>query len=183
MTECRGNIILTGMPAAGKSTSGILLAKKAGFGFLDTDILIQTMTGKRLGEIISDTGISGFLETEEKAALGIAVSGFVIATGGSMVYSEKAMTHLKKGGSVTVYLRQDLERLIERMGDPGARGVVCPAGKSLGELYEERHPLYLKYADIVIDCANLPPEPVSDLALEACMRIMKGLTASESPLR
>lgn len=155
-----GNIILTGMPAAGKSTSGILLAKKIGYGFIDTDILIQTKTGRLLGKIIEDSGIDGFLRVEEEAALEINTDRLVIATGGSMVYSEKAMNHLKKG-SIVFYLKQDIDRLVKRMGDPGARGVVCPHGKSMEDLYNERHPLYMKYMDIIIECGEKTPDAVA----------------------
>lgn len=168
------NIILIGMPAAGKSTSGILLAKKAGYGFVDTDIHIQTRTGKMLSQILADSGIEGFLETEEEAALSITGGNMVIATGGSMVYSEKAMAHLKQGSSLAVYLKQDLDRLVKRMGDPGIRGVVCPKGKSLEDLYAERHPLYMKYADIIIECGDMPPDMV---ALDIMDRI-RGLSDS-----
>ena len=101
-----GNIILTGMPAAGKSTSGILLAKKIGYGFIDTDVLIQTKTGRLLEKIIETSGIEGFLKIEEEAALEINTDRLVIATGGSMVYSEKAINYLKKG-SIVFYLKQD----------------------------------------------------------------------------
>lgn len=156
------NIVLIGMPAAGKSTSGILLAKKAGYGFMDTDILIQTREGKMLSQILAESGIEGFLRVEEEAALSIKDKTMVIATGGSMVYSDKAMAHLKRGRSVAVYLKQDLDRLIKRMGDPGIRGVVCPKGKSLDALYAERHPLYMKYADIIIECSDMPPDMVAD---------------------
>jgi shikimate kinase len=155
-----GNIILIGMPAAGKSTSGILLAKKMGYGFIDTDILIQTKTGKLLGRIIEESGIEVFLEVEEEAALAINSGSLVIATGGSMVYSEKAMNHLKKESTV-FYLKQQVDRLMQRMGDPGARGVVCPRGKSIGQLHEERHPLYMKYADFVIECGEKSPDEVA----------------------
>lgn len=155
------NIVLIGMPGAGKSTSGILLAKKAGYGFIDTDILVQTRTGKMLSQILADSGIEGFLEIEEEAALDITGGNMVIATGGSMVYSGKAMESLKAGGSLAVYLKQDLGRLLARMGDPGIRGVVCPRGKSLEDLYEERHPLYKKYADIIIECGDMPPDMVA----------------------
>lgn len=156
------NIVLIGMPAAGKSTSGILLAKKAGYGFVDTDILIQTRTGKMLSDILAESGIEGFLETEEQAALSINEKTMVIATGGSMVYSEKAMDYLKRGRSIAVYLKQDLDRLLKRMGDPGIRGVVCPHGKSIEDLYAERHPLYIKYADFIIECGEKLPDVVSD---------------------
>jgi len=156
------NIVLIGMPAAGKSTSGILLAKKAGYGFVDTDILIQTRTGKMLSDILAESGIEGFLETEEEAALSITGKTMVIATGGSMVYSEKAMNYLKRGNSLAVYLKQGLERLLKRMGDPGIRGVVCPRGQSIEELYAERHPLYIKYADLIIDCGEKLPDSISE---------------------
>ena len=143
------NIILIGMPASGKSTVGVILAKLLGFSFLDTDLLIQSREGRRLREIIADKGIDGFLACEEAACLSVQADRCVIATGGSVVYSEAAMAHLKTLGCV-VYLKVDYETLSGRLQDIRGRGVVLRPEQTLEDLYEERIRLYEKYADLVV---------------------------------
>ncbi len=148
------NIILIGMPGAGKSTVGVVLAKKAGFAFLDSDLLIQSRKGKLLHELISEEGVEGFWKTEEAVNLSIETDRTVIATGGSAIYGARAMEHFKKLGTV-VYLKLSCEEITKRLGDLCERGVTLREGQSLSDLYRERVPLYEKYADITIDCECL----------------------------
>lgn len=148
------NIILVGMPAAGKSTVGVILAKKMGYSFLDTDVYLQSREQKLLPDIIEKTGVDEFCKIEEKHVLSIIETSHVIATGGSVVYGKDAMKHLKKNG-VVVYLETSTEILLSRIVNPERRGVVRKPDQTIGSLFEERHPLYLSYADIVINCNDL----------------------------
>lgn len=150
-----GNIILTGMPGAGKSTVGVVLAKRLGYCFTDSDLVIQAETGKLLYQLIEELGEAGFLALENKMNVSIERENTVIATGGSAVYGEEAMEHFRQMGTV-VYLRLPYEELKERLGDLRERGVVLKEGYTLLDLYNERTPLYEKYADEVIDCAGKP---------------------------
>ena len=134
------NITLIGMPGAGKSTLGVVLAKILGYEFLDSDLLIQKEEKRRLYQIIDEEGDDGFKRIENR----------VIATGGSVVYCSEAMEHLKSIGKV-VYLSLSLESLEKRLGNLKKRGVLLKEGQTLKSLYEERVPLYEKYADIVVD--------------------------------
>lgn len=148
------NIILIGMPGAGKSTVGVVLAKKLGYAFMDADLVIQAREGKLLHEIISEQGVEGFWQVEEEVNESILAERTVIATGGSAVYGDRAMTHYKGIGEV-VYLALPLEDIRERLGDLDERGVTLREGQDLTALYEERIPLYEKYADITINCEKL----------------------------
>lgn len=148
-----GNIILIGMPGAGKSTVGVVLAKKLGRTFVDSDLVIQEKQGRLLHEIIAEEGLNGFLRIEEEINASLETEGAVIATGGSVVYGQKAMEHLKQSGTV-IYLQLPLETIAERLGDLNERGVALQDGQSLQSLYEERTPLYEKYADIILPCEN-----------------------------
>ncbi len=145
------NIILIGMPGSGKSTVGVVLAKKLGFRFVDSDLVIQEKCGKLLYQLIEDLGEAGFLMLENEVNANIQVDGAVIATGGSAIYGEEAMHHFKEIGKV-VYLNLSYEELKERLGDLHERGVVLKEGYTLFDLYEERTPLYERYADVIIDC-------------------------------
>lgn len=145
------NIVLIGMPGAGKSTVGVVLAKVAGHKFVDSDLVIQETTGKLLHELITEHGMEGFLEIENKINAELDITKAIIATGGSVIYGEEAMEHLKEIGLV-VYLKLSLESIADRLGDLKQRGVALKEGWGLKELYEERVPLYEKYADLVIDC-------------------------------
>ena len=147
----KNNIVLIGMPGAGKSTVGVVLAKVAGHKFVDSDLVIQETTGKLLHELITEHGMEGFLEIENKINAELDVTKAIIATGGSVIYGEEAMEHLKEIGLV-VYLKLSLESIADRLGDLKQRGVALKEGWGLKELYEERVPLYEKYADLVIDC-------------------------------
>lgn len=151
------NIILIGMPASGKSTAGVLLAKKLGYGFIDTDLLIQKREGSLLCDILSARGIEGFIFVEEAVNAEVTADRCVIATGGSVVYGAKAMQNLKSLGKV-IYLKVGLSSLENRLRneDIFARGVVMrKRGETLAELLDERAPLYEKYADLTIDCDKL----------------------------
>lgn len=149
------NIILIGMPGCGKSTVGVVCAKILGYNFIDCDIYIQKKHGKLLWELIEELGCERFIEVEDDALCEIECEGSVVATGGSAVYGEKAMEHLRSLG-VVVYLSLSLENVREHIGNTGvSRGVVYRRGADLDTLYAERTPLYEKYADVVIDCNDL----------------------------
>lgn len=147
------NIVLIGMPSAGKSTVGVIIAKNLGMNFIDTDVLLQTRQGKLLQEILDAEGTEAFLEIEEETILSIDCSNTVIATGGSAVYSEKAMEYLKRNGLV-IYLHVAMETVNIRLRNLKTRGVVLSKGQTLEDIYRERVPLYEKYADIRLDCSN-----------------------------
>jgi len=166
MMKTNKNIALIGMPAAGKSSIGRLLAEKLDFDFIDTDDLIQSGEGRTLAEIICDKGLARFLEIEEKHIMGITPEGHVIATGGSAVYSKKAMAHLSQTCTV-LYLFIDLPGLLTRLSDITARGVAIKPGKTIEDLYAERTPLYDQYSDIRIDCSSLTLEQTVEKAVAA----------------
>lgn len=147
------NIILIGMPGAGKSTVGIVLAKVLGYDFIDSDLLIQKEEGKLLWQIMEDVGNEGFNRIEERVNSRICADRSVIATGGSVVYGPKAMEHLRSIGTV-LYLKVSCEALEKRLGDLTKRGVVFEPGQTLADLYNERVPLYEKYAHITVDVGN-----------------------------
>lgn len=157
MTVIAKNIILIGMPGAGKSTLGILLAKQLGMDFVDTDILIQVAYGKTLQQIINEFDYLRLREYEEQVLIDLDCSGSVIATGGSAVYSEPGMLQLKTNAQ-TVFLDLDLKQLTQRVDDFDHRGIARRNDQSFADLYAERRPLYQKYADISIDCNYLDIE-------------------------
>ena len=160
------NLVLIGMPGSGKSTVGVVLAKQSARDFVDTDVLIQTAKGRSLQDIVDRDGYMVLRRIEEEALLGIALRNHVIATGGSAVYSEAAMTHLKQDGCV-VFLHVELPILKTRIGDFGTRGLAKPCGQSLDDLYSERLPLYKKHAHFIVACGNLTHEEVSGRIMEA----------------
>ncbi len=147
------NIILIGMPGAGKSTVGVVLAKSMGYRFIDSDLVIQEKTGKLLHTIIKEEGIDGFNAVENNINSNICAKRAVIATGGSAVYGKEAMEHFKSMG-IVVYLKLSCEEIAERLGDLNERGVTIREGQTLEELYNERIPLYEKYAMLTVDCGN-----------------------------
>ena len=154
----RSNLILIGMPASGKSTVGVILAKELKYRFLDTDLLIQEQTDQTLTELISARGMDGFLALEEKVLLGVNPRRrTVIATGGSAVYGQQAMAHLKALGTI-VYLRHRFEVIDSRLTNITTRGVVMSPGSTLYDLYLERTPLYERWADVTIDADGLTTE-------------------------
>jgi len=145
------NIVLIGMPGAGKSTVGVVLAKRLGYRFVDSDLVIQEKYGKLLHELIEENGVEGFWKIENDVNASLCLSQSVIATGGSAIYGSGAMEHLKEIGTI-VYLKLPYEEVNERLGDLNARGVTLKEGQTLKDLYEERTPLYEKYADVVVEC-------------------------------
>jgi len=159
MSDSPANVVLIGMPGVGKSTVGVLLAKRRGLGFLDTDILIQTREGMSLEQLIAARGRDGFCRLEARHIRSLEIAGHVIATGGSVVYDAEAMQHLRTGGHV-VHLDLSADLLQNRLDDVVARGVVIAPGKSLHDLYMERRPLYLAHAAISIDTDGLTPAQV-----------------------
>jgi shikimate kinase len=164
------NIVLVGMPGVGKSTVGVLLAKVLSREFLDTDLLIQAREGRRLQDLLNAEGREAFCRIEERHVRSLKGRGQVIATGGSVVYSEGAMRHLKAGG-VIVHLDLPYAALERRLVDLFARGVVMEPGQSLRALYDEREPLYRRYADVTVDCSGLTHEQVVD-------RVIRGVDGS-----
>ena len=145
------NIILIGMPGCGKSTCGVLVAKTLCMDFCDTDLVIQKLEKSSLQEIINTKGNDYFAKAEESAVCGISLTNCVVATGGSVVFSPKAMEHLKKN-AVIVYLRISFETMRKRISNIESRGILLKNGETLEDMYRERQPLYEKYADRIIDC-------------------------------
>ena len=143
------NIVLIGMPAVGKSTVGVVVAKRLGYEFVDTDLLIQKQEKRLLKEIIAQEGNDGFLAIENQVNRDLDVENAVIAPGGSVVYCEEAMEHYKKTGTV-VYLKVSYETINRRIQNAKSRGVVLKEGQTLKDLYEERVCLFEKYADYTI---------------------------------
>ena len=146
----KNNLIFIGMPAVGKSTVGVVLAKKLGLGFLDTDLLIQEKEGRLLRDIIKAEGLDGFLKIEGKVNSEVNVENYVISPGGSVVYCEEAMEHFKEIG-IVIYLKVSCETIMNRIKDPKKRGVVLRRGQTLEDLYNERTKLFEKYADLVVE--------------------------------
>ena len=149
------------MPGAGKSTIGVLLAKSMLMDFVDTDLLIQRRYSSALCEIIKKHGISEFLQIENDVICKCEFYNCVIATGGSAVYGDEAMNKLKDSG-IAVYLKVEPQELEKRINNIHTRGIAMKDGTTIAELYAEREPLYEKYADITVNCANLTPEQCVD---------------------
>jgi shikimate kinase len=160
------NIILTGMPGAGKSTVGVILAKTLGMNFIDTDIVLQENSGRMLQEIINTDGIDAFLKAEESIIVSLQCTNTIIATGGSVVFSEKSMKYLKKKG-IIIYLSVSYEELVQRIKNITTRGIVLAADQSLLDMYNQRIPLYEKYADRTIDCSDRDVEKIVENILHA----------------
>ncbi|MEG0476980.1 MAG: shikimate kinase [Raoultibacter sp.] len=163
MASQKGNIILIGMPGAGKSTLGIVLAKILNYNFIDADLVIQNQCDKTLQKLIDACGPEGFIEVENNILCDLQAEHSIVATGGSAVYSDAAMAHLTEIGTV-VYLKISYKQLVQRLSDLQQRGVVMKEGigMSLQDLYDERRPLYEKFAEITID--------VDDLSITAAAR-------------
>ncbi len=163
MTEKKkSNITLIGMPSSGKSTIGVLLAKRLGYLFVDVDIVIQEKQGCLLKEIIADKGMGGFMDIENQINAGLEADHAVIAPGGSVIFGKEAMEHYKEISQI-VYLKLSYEEVERRIGNVVDRGVVLKEGQTLRDLYEERIPYYEKYADITIDETGQTPGSTVDI--------------------
>ena len=164
------NLIFVGMPGSGKSTVGVLVAKKLGLGFIDTDLLIQQETGRTLQHIIDQDGYVALRKAEEQVLLHLNVRQHVISTGGSAVYSDAAMRHLKAAGTV-VFLDISLDTVFARIGDYSLRGISKRPDQSLLELFEERSALYARYADLTVRADGLSQEQVCDTLIDGLQKI------------
>lgn len=159
------NIVLIGMPGAGKSTIGVLLAKSMLMDFVDTDLLIQKKYSSSLCDIIGSRGIDEFLKIENDVICSWSFLNCVIATGGSAVYGEEAMKKLSEYG-IIVYLKLEPDEIAKRINNIHTRGIAMKEGTTIEELYYQRAPLYEKYADKVLDCANLSAEQCVDAIIQ-----------------
>lgn len=166
------NIVLIGMPGVGKSTIGVILAKQIGYQFIDSDLIIQKQEKRLLREIIEQEGVDGFIAVENRVNASLEADKSIIATGGSVVYGEEAMHHLKEIGMV-VYLKLSYKSLKKRLGSLKGRGVVLREGQTLKHLYEERIPLYEKYADLIIDEENLDIEQTLQTIIDKRRNILE----------
>lgn len=161
MARMKPNITLIGMPCSGKSTIGIILAKFIAYGFIDTDLLIQGSQKKSLQEIINDEGLLAFRQIEAAEILKVDVKNHVIATGGSVVYGEEAMNHLKSISNI-VFLQVEYPEIQKRMHNFETRGIAMEENQTLFDLYEERKKLYETYADLIFDCGRLDQEEIAE---------------------
>ena len=166
------NIILIGMPGCGKSTVGVVLAKAMGYRFLDSDLIIQESENRLLSEIIEQDGLEKFNEIENKVNASINTDRSVIATGGSVVYGKEAMEHFKKIGAV-VYIKLPYKEIESRLGDLTKRGVSIKEGQTLLDLYNERIPLYEKYADIVVEETGMTISQTAIFIKDKCDEFFK----------
>ena len=159
------NIILIGMPGAGKSTLGVVLAKAVGFDFIDTDLIIQSEQNEKLYRIIEKKGIEKFIEIENKTVSSLKAENSVIATGGSVIFGKEAMENLKKLGKV-VYLSVEEKEIEKRLSNIKTRGIVMEKGETVEKIYNERTPLYEKYADITVLCKEMDLEKTVEKIIE-----------------
>lgn len=157
------NVILIGMPGSGKSTTGVILAKTLGYSFIDTDLVIQKRTSRLLQDLVDTEGIDSFIKHEEESILSLSVDSSVIATGGSAVYSERAMEYLRKSG-IVIYLDADINTLCTRLENINTRGIAMDKGQTIEGLKNERDPLYRKYSDLTVSTADKTlEETVTDI--------------------
>jgi shikimate kinase len=165
----KSNIVLIGMPGAGKSTVGIILAKMMSLDFIDTDVLIQITQGRSLQQIVDTNGHIALRDIEQEVLLGLHCRDHVVATGGSAVYSEAAMKHLASEGTI-IFLDVTLSDLEERVRNFDTRGLAKKQGQSFADLFLERVPLYRKYADLTLGCSDLSQEDVCAMIIEKLCR-------------
>lgn len=159
------NVILVGMPSCGKSTVGVVLAKTMNKGFVDTDILIQQAESRTLQEIIDQEGNDYFHNVEETVLLDFDGEDYVVATGGSAIYFDRAMDKFKEKG-VVVYIKVSLDTILERLNNIKSRGVTLEKGQTIADLYEQRIPLYQRHADAVVEADGLSVEEVVEKIIE-----------------
>ena len=160
------NVILIGMPACGKSITGVVLAKTMRKSFIDTDLLIQEKEERPLQEIINESGNAYFRQVEEDVLCSVETTNSVISTGGSAIYYDSAMKHLKEQGTV-VYLNVSLETIESRLNNIKTRGVTMEKGATIASLYAERVPLYEKYADVIINADGFEVEDTVEAIINA----------------
>jgi shikimate kinase len=165
----KSNLTLIGMPGAGKSTIGIILAKFLSLGFIDTDVLIQISQQKSLQQIIDESDYLTLRKIEEKEILKLNIENHVIATGGSAAYSEKAMTHLLNISKV-IFLKVDYELIKKRIHNLKTRGIAKAKNQTFRDLYNERQVLYNKYAEITTDCNKLDQEEIAEIISMKCLQ-------------
>ncbi len=167
------NLVLVGMPGSGKSTVGVMLAKTRALGFVDTDVIIQIVEGRSLQSIVDADGYLALRRIEESVLLDLSLRDHVIATGGSAVYSEAAMTHLRASG-VVIFLDVDLPTLRSRVRDSSTRGLAKRRDQTLEDLFEERVGLYVNYADLRVACGSLTQD-------EVCAKVVAALNHERTP--
>ncbi len=167
------NIVLIGMPGAGKSTIGSSLGKRIEMQFIDTDLIIEGNEKKTLQDIIDRFGGKKFIQIEESVIRSLILRNYIIATGGSVVYSSDSITHLKKNG-IIIYLKLSYEEIKKRLFNIKSRGITMDKDQSLKDLYEERVPLYEKYADIIIDCSLKSVNEIENIIIAAIKDIGEG---------
>ncbi len=160
------NIVLIGMPGCGKSTVGVVLAKTVGAEFVDTDLVIQKREGRLLQQILDNSGVEAFLQAEEAAVRSLKCRQTVIATGGSVVYSEAAMEHLRQGGWI-VYVQLSYEEMMRRLDNIKTRGIVIPEGNTMRDVFDERAGLYERYADMILPCSGYTVEETVEAIVKA----------------
>jgi shikimate kinase len=166
MDQDKSNIVLIGMPGSGKSTVGVLVAKEAARGFVDTDLLIQSAQGRTLQDIVDSDGHMALRKIEEAVLLTLTLTDHVIATGGSAAYSHEAMTHLKGSGTV-VFLDVNLKTLRSRIHNYDTRGLAKRPDQTLDELFDERLALYTRYADITVKASDIGQDMVCSAIIDA----------------
>ncbi len=164
-TKTKTNIVFVGMPASGKSTVGVIIAKVMGMNFIDSDIVIQQRENAKLNELIEAHGIDDFMKREEQALMSIDVTNTVIATGGSAIYSDVGMKHLSTNATI-VYLKVSLGNLKTRLTNLKERGVVIRPGESIEQMYATRSSLYEKYADVTVEEEGTSIEDTVRLVME-----------------
>ncbi len=171
MTKTHSNLVLIGMPGSGKSTAGVILAKKTSRDFVDIDVLMQTSQQRTLQDIMDSDGYAVLRKIEEDVIVGLSIQNHVIATGGSAAYSDQAMAHLKSDG-ILIFLDVDLATLESRIVDFSTRGIARRPGQSFAELFDERFVLYTKHADISIKCDDITQEQVCERIIEEVGQVM-----------
>lgn len=176
MSSPRNNVVLIGMPGSGKSTLGVLLAKVGALDFVDTDLLIQSHSSQTLQSIVDGEGYEALRRIEEQVLCNLNVTGHVIATGGSAVYSDRAMRHLKQN-SIIVFLDISLTTVRQRIGDFSLRGISKRPEQTLEDLFTERHGLYTLYADVVVNGEHKNQNQMCEDILKAAMATETGALA------